>query len=240
MRERTRRKIEMGRRVLEFTIQHPDPSPAFELATARLKDLLARANQLGEQQIDGRTEVRAAASKKRELRQLIKQGHLNHLTSVARLAAVDEPEALQKLAFPTDATSYLAFQMAANGLVAEAESRKELLVKHGLSEEVLSGLRVRLDEFEAAVQKGDAGRLTHVAATAELDAVSDEVGQVAKVMNGLVRVRSVNQEELLAAWESATSLGFHRTETKPDSDAVPPAGTTPPSGTPAGDVKPAA
>ena len=230
----------MGRRVLEFTIQHPDPSPAFAVVTARLKELLARANQLGEQQIDGQTEVRAAASMKRDLRQLIRQAHLDHLSSVARLAEVDEPEAFQKLVFPAKATSYLAFQMAANGLVAEAESRKDLLMKHGLSEEVLSGLRVRLDEFEAAVQKGDAGRLTHVAATAELDAVADEVGQVAKVMNGLVRVRSVNQEELLAAWESATSLGSHRPESKPDAGTLP-SGTTPAGGTPpSGDVKPAA
>ena len=176
------------------------------------------------QQIDGRSEIHAATSRKRELRRFMMKAHLDHLTSVAEIAAVEQPELVQKLVFPSDATTYLAFQTAANGLAAEAESRKELLMKHGLSEEVLSGLRVALDQFEGAVEQGAAGRLARVGASAELVAVAEEVVQVVKVMNGLIRLRFANQPELLAAWESASNVVA---APRPDVDPTPSGGTPP-------------
>jgi hypothetical protein len=232
MRAKTRRKLEMGKRVLEFCRQHRDPSPGFVATAARLEELLARGDQLVRQQIDGVSEVHAATARKRELRRLMLAAHLDHLINVAQIAAVEEPELLQKIVFPVDATTYLAFQAAANGMAAEAEGRKDLLIKHGMSEEVLSSLQVSLQEFETAVEQGSAGRLAHVGATAELVRIAEEGVQVVKVMNGLVRVRFANQGELLAAWESASSVVADPRPDKPVTDA---------SGTPSStDVKPAA
>jgi hypothetical protein len=233
VRAKTRRKLEMGKRVLEFSRMHPDASPAYVAAAARLQGLLARADQLARQQIDGRSEVHAATARKRELRRLMMEAHLDHLANVAEVAAVEEPELLQKFVFPADATTYLAFQTVASGLAAEAESRKDLLIKHGLSEDVLSGLKVTLDQFETAVEQGAAGRLAHVGASAELVVVADAVVQVVNVMNGLIRIRFANQPELLAAWESAKNvLATPRPgETKPSTDGTPPA---------VGEVRPAA
>jgi hypothetical protein len=206
MLAKTRRKLEMARRVLEFSRQHPDTSPGYVAAVARLEKLLARAELLARQQLDGRSEVHASTARKAELRRQMKRAHLDHLASVAELAAVEDPEVLQKFQFPADATTYLAFQTAARGMEAEAVSRKDLLVRHGLSEEVLSGLNLALDQFETAVEQGAAGRLSHVGATAELNSVADEAVQVVKVMNGLIRVRFAGQSELLAAWESASNI----------------------------------
>ena len=111
-------------------------------------------------------------------------------------------------------------------------------MKHGLSEEVLSGLKVALDEFEGAVEQGAAGRLARVGASAELVAVAEEVVQVVKVMNGLIRLRFANQPELLAAWESASSVvATPRPEEKPGPTGSTPPTPTPPSG---GEVRPAA
>jgi hypothetical protein len=233
----------MGKAVLGFSKQYPNPSPAFATAIGRLQDLLARARQLAELQMDGRSEVRAATARKRELRRIMLKGHLDHLASVAQLAAAEEPELIQKFVFPSDATTYLSFQTAARGLAAEAESRKELLIKHGLSEEVLSDLKVVLDQFETVVEQSSAGKLTHVAATAQLLAVADEIVQVVNVLNGLVRLRFATQPDILAAWESASNVvGPPRPESKPDSGDTPPSGsTTPPSGPPpSGNVSPAA
>jgi hypothetical protein len=42
----TRRKLEMGRRALEFARAHPDTNPAYLAAVARLERLLARAAEL--------------------------------------------------------------------------------------------------------------------------------------------------------------------------------------------------
>src|SRR5215218_1415771 len=203
---KTRRKLNMGTRVMEFSRKYPDPSPGYIAAVARLQDRLARAEQLARQQNDGRSEVRVATGRKRELRRLMLQAHLDHLANVAEIASVEEPELLQKFVFPSDATTYQAFQTAASGIAAEAESRKDLLVKHGLSEDVLTGLKTSLDQFETAVEQGVAGRLAHVGASAELVVVSEQVVQVVKVMNGLIRLRFGNQPEILAAWESASNV----------------------------------
>ena len=46
MDEGTRRKLEMGKRALEFARAHPDSSPQYVAAVARLEALLARADQL--------------------------------------------------------------------------------------------------------------------------------------------------------------------------------------------------
>jgi hypothetical protein len=46
MDENTRRKIELGKRALEFSRAHPDPSPEYAALVARLEVLLARAEEL--------------------------------------------------------------------------------------------------------------------------------------------------------------------------------------------------
>ena len=82
------------------------------------------------------------------------------------------------------------------------------------------------------------GRLGHVGATAELGTVAEEVGQVVKVMSGLIRVRFASQPELLAAWESASNVvAAPRPEDKPETGGTPPSGSTAPR---AGEVRSAA
>jgi hypothetical protein len=252
MDAKSRRKIEMGERVLRFSEQYKDPSSGYAAVVALLKDRLIRADQLAHQQENGRNQVRAATKLKKELRQLMLEAHLHHLTRVAKLA--EDPEVLQKLTFPAEATTYLAFRTAASGMAAEAESRKELLVKHGMSEELLSDLKLTLDLFEEALQKGSDGRLQHVGATSELASVAEEIAQIVQVMDGLVRLRFGGQQEPLGAWESASNVITILHPDTPSSTATTPGSGTPassaptPSGSttssggtsPSGDVKPAA
>lgn len=219
--------------MVEFTRLHPDTSPAFVAAVARLQERLARAHQLAQQQLDGRSAVHVATARKSELRRLIRRTHLHHLASVAEVASVEEPELARKFVIPRDTTTYNGFQTAASGMAAEAQSRKELLLKHGLAEEVLSGLEVALDQFDSAVEQGAAGRLTHIGARSELDRMGEEVVQIVKVMTGLIRVRFAGQPELLDQWESASNVVA---APRPEEVTLP-SGTTPPPG---GEVRPAA
>ena len=53
MNAKTRRKIEMGTRALDFSRAHPDASPGYAAALASLEQRLARADQLAAQQRDG-------------------------------------------------------------------------------------------------------------------------------------------------------------------------------------------
>ena len=54
MKEETRRKLEMGRRALAFCRAHPDSSPEYAAAVARLEALLARAEELDRHENDER------------------------------------------------------------------------------------------------------------------------------------------------------------------------------------------
>jgi hypothetical protein len=204
---------------------------------ARLQELLDRAGRLAHQQLDGRSAVHVATARKVELRRLMKRTHLRHLTRVAAVASVEEPELERKFMIPRDTHTYRGFQTAASGMAAEAASRKELLVKHGLDEEVLTGLQVALDQFDTAVEQGAAGRLEHVGATAELNQVAEDVVQVVGVMTTIIHVRFVNQPEILAAWDSASNVvAAPKPEDKPVTGSTLPSGATPPTG----EVKPAA
>jgi hypothetical protein len=116
------------------------------------------------------------------------------------------PELAQKFVFRPGTTTYLAFRTAARGMAAEAQTHKDVLVKHGLPETVLDNLMQALDQFDAAVEQGLEGRQAHVGASAELRSVADEVVQVVRVMDRLNRYRFINDAELLAAWESASNV----------------------------------
>ena len=233
MNAKARRKLEMGARALEFSRDHPDASPGYAAALARLEDRLNRADQLEAQQREGILLSRAATARKRELRRDLKQGLLEHLASVADAASAEAPELPQKFTLPRSTQSYRAFRAAARGIEAEAQSRKELLVKHGLSETGLQALTASLNEFDAMVKQGSDSRIAHVGASFELDDVADEVVQVVKVMNGLNHFRFARDGELLASWQTASNVVAtpHPADEKAGPEVRPPA---------TGEVRPAA
>jgi hypothetical protein len=234
MNAKGRRKVEMGRRALEFSRAHPDASPGYAAALARLEERLGRAQQLAVQQREGLAAVHAATKRKRELRRKMRRAHLRHLMRVGESAAPEAPDLAEKLIVTRAAmSSYLAFQTMAHSMAAEAQSRKELLVKHGLTDTVLDSLTRALEQFDEALAQGTEGRRAHVGASAELDTVADEIVHVVQLMDGLNRYRFENDSESLAAWESASNV-FATPQPavdKPGSEAPPPSG---------GEIRPAA
>ena len=79
MNAKTRRRLEMGRRALEFSRAHPDESPGYTGALAQLEEQLTRSEQLATQQREGVVEVRAASARKRDLRRSMRQRQLVHV-----------------------------------------------------------------------------------------------------------------------------------------------------------------
>src|SRR3954465_6606218 len=132
MNKRTRSRLEMAARALEFCEAHPEDSAGYTAAVADLRELLARSQQLTDLHRQGVAEVRAATKRKRALRRSIRQGQLVHVVRAAERAARDLPELAQKFVLTPQSTAYLAFRSLARTVSAEAEARKELLVKHGL------------------------------------------------------------------------------------------------------------
>jgi hypothetical protein len=201
----TRRILEMGRRALAFAEAHPEQTPADLPALSRLKEILARADQLIIQQRDGISEVRAATLEKREIRRRIRRTHLPHLSRVAEAAGTERPELAKKLELPSEALPYLAFRSAVQGILTEAQNEKELLVRYGMVEPAPASLGEALGQFDRAVERGVSGRRAHVGARAELEAIADEVLQQVRQLDGLIRFRFAKDAEALAAWRSASN-----------------------------------
>ena len=237
MNARTRSRLEMARRALEFAQAHPDTSNGYTAAVQELAELLARSEQLADLHRQGIAEVRAATQRKANLRRSIRQGQLVHVAMAAQRAAKEEPELTQKFALARQPIPYLAFRSLARTVAAEAEGRKEILVKHGLVDSVLVSLTESLGQFDQALGRGAEGRRIHVAAAVELDVVAGDAVQIVRVMDGHNRVRFAGNPDLLAAWRSASNvIGPARSGGQGDRRPNTPSQTPPPEGA----VKPAA
>jgi hypothetical protein len=106
-------------------------------------------------------------------------------------------------------------------------------VKHGLAETLLGELVKSMGQFDQAVEQGSDARRIHVSASAELDAIGDEIVQLVNVMDALNRSRFAGAVEILAEWESVSNVfGPVRPAEKPVTPEE-----TPPSG---GESRPAA
>lgn len=196
----------MGARALLFCRAHPEGSPGYAAALARLEERLRRADELTARQRDGILQVRAATAHKRALRRLMRRTHLAHLAGVAALAGRDEPELAGRFVVSRSLTTYLGFRSAVHAVAAEAEAHKPLLVRYGLADTVLAGLTEALAQLDAAIAHAQDGRRAHVGASADLATVADDIVQLVKVMDGLNRLRFARQPELLAAWISVSSV----------------------------------
>jgi hypothetical protein len=216
----------MGRSVVAFSEAYPDSSAGYAKTLSSLKERLARAAELIRLQREGFSEVRNATARKRDLRRVIARAQLRHIVQVAELAAGEVPEVLQKFVLPREQTPYLEFQAAAQVVLAEALNQKELLVKHGLAETLLADLVKNVELFDKAVGQATDSRRTHVIASAELDAIGDEIVHLVKVMDTLNRSRFHGTVELLTAWESTSNVfgPIH-----PSVEPAAPAESTPPT-----------
>jgi len=207
----------MSKRVLNFSLAHPDPSSGYSAALDRLKKAVDQAEVLGARQEEGFKVHRAATGSKQSLRRKIRRILLLHVCRVGEAAAVEVPELAAKFRLTKEAVPYLAFRTAARGILVEAQGRKDLLVRYGLLEATLNDLAKALDQFDQAVEQASDARRTHVGASAELDAVSEELVQVSRLMDGISRARFENDHDSLAQWQSASNvIGPPRSSGKAD------------------------
>ncbi|HYC33807.1 MAG TPA: hypothetical protein VEB59_16070 [Gemmatimonadales bacterium] len=237
MDARSRRRLEMGSRALEFSRAHPEESPGYQTTVSRLEELLVRAKEVAAQQRSGLLAARTAAARKSELRDTMRKAHLGHLAQVAKMASREAPDLRRKFTFKPGTNTYTAFQTTARGFATEAEAQRELLVRHGLVEGVLADLSEALGQFDAAVARGADAKAVHVAATVELKALAAEVFLAVKVLDRFNRFRFRQSPEVLAAWNSVSSVAPERRPGQEETRVEPGTRGAPVDG---GEVRPAA
>jgi hypothetical protein len=196
----------MARRVRDFGRSHEDAGPSYTAARTRAEQLLVEADEILARQNDGFVDARNATARKHELRERMTRIHLRHLATVGRQAAAEDPNLERRLALVVENRSFAAFRAVAGRIAADAAAQRELLLRHGLDEQVLDDFARSLDRFDGAVALGHQGRQKHVAATAALRRVASAVVRAVEVMDGVNRFRFADDPETLRAWESASTV----------------------------------
>ena len=216
MDAKSRRKLGMGAKAAKFSRGHPNQSPGYEAALSGVEERLARVEVALAEQRSGLLGVHSNAVRKQELRITMREGHMAHIAQVAKAARREAPQVSQQFVFRPGTSTHVAFQTTARAFLAEAETHRELLVRYGLVESVLAELRQSLDQFDAAMVAGAEARVTHVRASAEIRRLADEVVQGVRVLDGFNRLRFKDSPEVLAAWQSVSSVVTPRGKTEPE------------------------
>ncbi len=227
MKKRASLQAGVGRKVRRLNQANPADDPGYQQSTQHLDDLLDQVDKGEQAHLDGVVEQSAAAVGKRALRSRMKRAHVHHIVRIAREAARELPELAQLFVVPAK-IPYNSFRPYAQHILDEARKHGDLLVRYGLNENVVADLEISLAQFDAMAALGVDARAKHVGATASVDAVAAEIFRVVRGMDGYNRIRFAQRPDLLAEWESASSLPR---EARPVEVAAV---------APAGEVKPAA
>jgi hypothetical protein len=222
MDARLRRRLEMAVRVRDFLRAHQTDGVAEGSALAHLEELVQRAEVLMAQQRAGIVAARAATEMRVEVRRALQSKLLLYLSAVGGLAASENTELGEQFRLPRVGPNK-AFVTMARGMLEKATANKDLLVKRGMSEQLLTDIATGIGEFEQTLETTRAGRRDHVGASADLRAVMAEVSVQVKVLDGIVRYRFGDNAELMGAWVSAHSVfGPPRSRTQPQPAGEPP------------------
>ena len=210
-----RRRLEMAARVRDFLRAHRTEGVE-GAALTRLEELVQRAEALAAQQRAGVLAVRGSIEQRAAVRRALQSTLLLYLSGVGAVAAEENAELGAQFQLPQHRVPNQAFVTLAQGMLARAMEHREVLVRRGLSETVLTDIAAALAQFELTLEVARAGRREHVGASADLRAVASAITRQVRLLDGLVRYRSGGDAELMSAWASARNvLGPVRLKVEP-------------------------
>jgi hypothetical protein len=203
MDRQVRRKLAMAASVRTFSRAHPSADTSYVLVLDRLDGTIVRIEELAKQQEGGFVSKHSSAVRRSDLRRRLQGGLLRHLVTVAEDVAGEAPAVAERFRLPNGNATHTAFRTSSAKVLEEARANQEILVKHGLSATLLDELDAAVKEFDASLQESDDGKQSHVAARAEMKALTDEIMRLVGILDGFNRYRFHHDPELIAAWESA-------------------------------------
>lgn len=206
MQASIRRKLEAMERIRDFLRAHPFAEEGHASLTASFVALLDRVLGLVVAEQTGRLDASAASRHRRELRQELQTRLLRFVTRLGEIAAKQQPELIGRFRAPAARASNAAFLARSRDLVALAREHQELLAAHGLVSAQLDELDAGLNRFQAAAERANAGRRTHVGCRAELAKATAELAELANVLDPLVKTLFQSDAQVIAAWESARNV----------------------------------
>jgi hypothetical protein len=207
----------MAVRVRDFFRTHQTDGATQEGAVQRLEQLVQRGETLASQQRAGVIATRGATERRAQVRRTLQTRLLHYLAAVGVAAARENTELAAEFRIPNRRGSNQAFITMARGMLNKATAVKDVLVKRGLSTTLLDDLTATVAEFEQTLEATRVARLNHVGATGDLRVVLADISEQVRILDGIVRYRFGDNQELMSAWASARNvMGPFRSQ-KPDS-----------------------
>ena len=200
------KKLERANGVRDFNRAHPSDDPSFVTTSTQLEERIVRAEVLLSQQRAARIAELAAIQRRDDIRSALQSHLLRHVVRYGELAAREKPELIGKFRLPAFSATHKSYLIAAKGMRADALANKELLVKLGLSEAILTAFVQAVDQFEQAIDEVRQSKVAHVGAGADLEVVTNEIFELIELLNTHNRFRFQDDAELLAAWDNIRTI----------------------------------
>lgn len=199
--------LDSAGRVVGFQVQHPDSSAGGAAAGARMTELVARGNELVEQEFAGHRVVKGAVINKVQLRGEVVQT-VAVLSGIARSIARQEPDLAPGIPMPGRRDSEKSFLGRARDALAAATAKQDVFLKHGMPETLIEDLGALLQRYEAVVSDKHAGQAAHIGARAELAAVGAELVSLMHQLDAINTFRFRNDPQSLEAWRAARNVAW--------------------------------
>jgi len=223
MNGRLRLKVAMAVRVRDLLVANPFGDPPADQLSAQFVEKVKRAEVLFTQSESGDMAARTTLQHRRQLRRLLLDLPVRHVVKVAKLVAVEHPEAAAGIRRVPYGQSEAEFQASVGAIIQQVESQRDLFLAHGMSSGSLDELKQTLAKYEQAMRDSNAARRTHTGARAELRQIVRELMRMAQVLDGLMLYAFRDKPELLGAWVSARNVAWPATETVKPGEVVRPA-----------------
>jgi hypothetical protein len=206
MNAQLRRRLEMAARARDFLRAHQMDGVGQNLGLAKLEQLLEHAENLATQQRTGVAVERSAVKQRQAIRRALQPRMLGYLSAVGAVATTQNAELAEQFRMPARTTTHQELLTMSRAILERATAQKELLVKLGMSEQVLDELATALGQYEDTLQATSAGRREHVGARVDLQAVAAEISKQVRLLDKVVLYRFGDNAELMGAWESARNV----------------------------------
>lgn len=228
-----RSTLDAGPELSGFGATVPNPTPGETSAHADLDQAYTGLGTDAAVESDAKVARRLATVTKQSQRRKLQRG-LRHMHGVSQRAMAEVPGTEIKIEYVTHNVPDQQFIVVCGTALASAMANKDVLVRNGLAESVLTEFGPALEQFKKSLSQADTSRQAHVEARSKMQSGSRKVRRIVRVLDTLYRARFLDDPNMLAKWESASAA--LRTHSKARGSApVPPA-----SPAPGADVRPAA
>jgi hypothetical protein len=164
--------------------------------------------------VSGRGTAREGTASKAVAREALRD-ELEAIVRTARAMALDSPGVDDKFRLPRN-NGDQAMLNAARAFLKDAAPLKADFTKHDMPDDFLDDLQADIEAFEEAIRDHEAGKDTHVAARAGIEAAIDNGLDAVRRLDAIVPNRLRNDPKTLALWERARRVEYRSSRTRND------------------------